>query len=167
MTEPRRHEIVTDVDDLRDDLAFERQELEASIEHDYSTTIVPLDHRRPMWHFMGLWTTFVAGFSYMVLGFEIYGGGFSVAKTMLATILGYALYVAYAVVGSYLGSRPGQTHALLTRSILGRLGSGIVSLFVLIAPLGWVGFQAGLLAQLCHRFYGWGQRKASPIILPV
>src|SRR5436190_4870855 len=167
MTDPFAHEIATDVDDLRDDLAFERRELEASIEHDYSTTIVPLDRRRLMWHFMGLWTTFVAGFSYMVLGFEIYDGGFSLAKTILVTILGYAIYVAYATVGSYLGSRTGQTHTLLTRSIFGSFGSGIVSLFVLIAPLGWVGFQAGLLAQLWHGFYGWGHVEALSIILAV
>ncbi|NUR77586.1 MAG: hypothetical protein HOQ28_15045 [Thermoleophilia bacterium] len=165
MSDTHVHEIATDVDDFREDLAFERRELEASIEHDYSTTIVPLDHRRPMWHFMGLWTTFVAGFSYMVLGFEIYGGGFSLAKTVFVTILGYAIYVAYAMVGSYLGSRTGQTHALLTRSVFGRLGSGIVSLFVLIAPLGWVGFQAGLLAQLWHGFYGWGHVEAITIVL--
>ena len=54
----------------------------ASIKHDYSTAdtgIVPLDQRRPMWHFIGLWTTFVAGFSYMFLGFEIHDGGHSLA----------------------------------------------------------------------------------------
>jgi purine-cytosine permease-like protein len=165
MAQPPRHELATDVDDLRDDIQFERRELEASIEHDYSTTIVPLEHRRPMWHFLGLWITFVAGFSYMALGFEIYDGGFSLAKTVVVTIVGYAIYVAYAVVGSYLGSRTGQTHALLTRSVFGRLGSGIVSLFVLIAPLGWVGFQAGLLAQLWHGFYGWGHVEAITIVL--
>jgi len=85
VTEPRpRHEIATDVDDLRADLEFEREELEGSIRHDYSTSetgIVPLDRRRPMWHFAGLWTTFVAGFSYMVLGFEIHDGGYSLAAT--------------------------------------------------------------------------------------
>ena len=159
------HQFATDVEDIRDDLAFERRELEASIEHDYSTSIVPLEHRRPMWHFMGLWITFVAGFSYMALGIEIYDGGFSLSKTVGVTILGYAIYVAYANVGSYLGSRTGQTHALLTRSIFGRLGSGIVSLFVLIAPLGWVGFQAGLLAQLWHGFYGWGHVETITIVL--
>jgi purine-cytosine permease-like protein len=153
MTEHHPHEIATDVDDLREDLAYERQELEASIEHDYSTTIVPLDKRRPMWHFLGLWTTFVAGFSYMALGFELYDGGFSLWRLIGATILGYVIYIVYANVGSYLGSRTGQTHSLLTRSVFGRLGAGIVSLFVLIAPLGWVGFQAGLLAQLWHGFY--------------
>ena len=163
MTEP--HEIATSAEDLRDDLAFERRELEASIEHDYSTSIVSLDHRRPMWHFMGLWITFVAGFSYMVLGFEYYFGGYSLAKTIGVTVLGYGIYVAYAVVGSYLGSRTGQTHALLTRSIFGRLGSGIVSLFVLIAPLGWVGFQAACWRTLWHGFYGWGHVEAITIIL--
>jgi purine-cytosine permease-like protein len=160
-----RHGGAADIDNVRDDLAFEREELDKSIRHDYSTMIVPLDRRRPLWHFMGLWITFVAGFSYMVLGFEIYDGGFSLAKTIVVTILGYAIYVAYAMVGSYLGSRTGQTHALLTRSIFGSFGSGIVSLFVLIAPLGWVGFQAGLLAQLWHGFYGWGHVEAVTIVL--
>src|SRR6266487_3424781 len=99
MTEPRyRHEVATDVDDFRADLEFERTELDASIKHDYSTSdtgIVPLDRRRPMWHFMGLWTTFVAGFSYMFLGFELYAGN-SLARTIGIAVLGYGLYIAYA-----------------------------------------------------------------------
>ena len=152
----------------QEDLAFEREVLEESIKHDYSTSdtgIVPLTRRRPLWHFMGLWTTFVAGFSYMVLGFEIHDGGYSLASTAGITILGYALYSAYAMFGSYLGSRTGQTHALLTRSIFGLAGSWVVSAFVLVAPLGWVGFQAGLLANLWHGFYGWGHVEALTIIL--
>ena len=160
MTEPRyRHEVATDVDDLRADLEFERAELETSIRHDYSTSdtgIVPLDRRRPMWHFMGLWTTFVAGFSYMFLGFEIHDGGHGLAATIGITLFGYGLYIAYAMLGSYLGSRTGQTHALLTRSVFGVGGSWIVSAFVLVAPLGWVAFQANLLVTLWDGFYGWG-----------
>ena len=109
-----------------------------------------------MWHFMGLWTTFVAGFSYMFLGFELHDGGHSLAATVGITAFGYALYVAYAVVGSYLGSRTGQTHALLTRSIFGLIGSWIVSAFILVAPLGWVAFQANLMITLWDGFYGWG-----------
>src|SRR5436190_8328526 len=163
-----REEVAHDVSEFREDLAFERETLDESIRHDYSTSdtgIVPLNRRRPMWHFMGLWTTFVAGFSYMALGIEIYAGGYSLWATAGITLLGYALYVGYALFGSYLGSRTGQTHALLTRSIFGSAGSVIVSLFILIAPLGWVGFQAGLLAQLWHGFYGWGHVEAIAIIL--
>src|SRR5919201_1462133 len=154
-----REEIAHDLPEIREDLTFEREVLDESIRHDYSTSgtgIVPLDRRRPMWHFMGLWTTFVAGFSYMFLGFEIHDGGHSLASTVGITLLGYGLYVAYALVGSYLGSRTGQTHALLTRSVFGSAGSVIVSLFVLIAPLGWVAFQANLLVTLWNGFYGWG-----------
>src|ERR671934_218355 len=117
-----REEIAHDLPEIREDLTFEREVLDESIRHDYSTSdtgIVPLNRRRPMWHFMGLWTTFVAGFSYMFLGFEIHDGGHSLASTVGITIFGYALYVAYAMVGSYLGSRTGQTHALLTRSVFG------------------------------------------------
>jgi purine-cytosine permease-like protein len=152
MTEPHHHV------DLASDVEFERRELETSIKHDYSTSdtgIVPLDRRRPMWHFMGLWTTFVAGFSYMFLGFEIHDGGHSLAATVGITALGYGLYIAYAMFGSYLGARTGQTHALLTRSVFGSAGSVIVSLFVLIAPLGWVAFQANLLVTLWDGFYKW------------
>src|ERR671936_2916198 len=155
---PRR-ELAHEVDELRDDLAFERATLDESVKHDYSTSetgIVPLDRRRPMWHFMGLWTTFVAGFSYMFLGFELHDGGHSLASTVGITVLGYGLYIAYALVGSYLGARTGQTHALLTRSIFGLVGSWIVSAFILVAPLGWVAFQANLLITLWDGFYGWG-----------
>src|SRR3989442_3285825 len=112
MTDHHREEIVHDIDELRRDVEFERQELGASIRHDYSTSdtgIVPLDRRRPIWHFAGLWTTFVAGFSYMVLGFEIHDGGYSLAATVGIAALGYGLYIGYALIGSYLGSRTGPT----------------------------------------------------------
>src|SRR5437870_11941624 len=130
MTEHGPHH---EVEELRHDLAFERATLDESIKHDYSTSdtgIVPLDKRRPMWHFLGLWTTFVAGFSYMFLGFEIRDGGHSLASTVGITLLGYGLYVAYAMFGSYLGSRTGQTYGLLTRSVFGSAGSMVVPPFV-------------------------------------
>src|SRR5918912_974657 len=113
-----REEIAHDLPEIRDDLAFERETLDESIRHDYSTSdvgIVPLGRRRPMWHFMGLWTTFVAGFSYMFLGFELHDGGHSLASTVGITVLGYGLYVAYALVGSYLRSRPRPTPPPPTR----------------------------------------------------
>jgi purine-cytosine permease-like protein len=156
---PEHEEIALDIEDIKADIAFERAELGASIKHDYSTAetgIVPLDHRRPMWHFMALWTTFVSGFSYMFLGFEIHDGGHSLAVAVAITLIGYGMYAVYAVVGAYLGSRTGQTHALLTRSVFGLAGSWIVSAFILIAPLGWVGYQANLLVTLWDGFYGWG-----------
>ena len=71
---------------------------------------------------------------------------------------GYGIYVAYALVGSFLGSQTGQTLTLLSRRCVraGRLVAGL--LLVMIPALGWVGFQAGVLVRLWHGFYGWPQR---------
>jgi purine-cytosine permease-like protein len=150
------------------DADVRRETLDTSIGHDFSasrTGIVPLSQRRPMWHFAGLWTTFVAGFSFMVPGFVMHDGGFSLAATAGVSLLGYGIYVAYALVGSFLGAQTGQTLTLLTRAVFGRLGSWLVSLLVMIPALGWVGFQAGVLAQLWHGFYSWGHLEAITIAL--
>jgi purine-cytosine permease-like protein len=152
------HEFAHDVDELKEDLAFERETLDDSIRHDYSTSdtgIVPLNRRRPQWHFAGLWTTFSAGFSFLFLGFSLHDGN-SIGRLVGIAVLGYGLYASYAMFGAYLGSRTGQTHGLLTRSIFGVGGSWIVCAFVLVAPLGWVGFQAGLMVQIWDGLYGWG-----------
>ena len=127
-----------------------------------------------MWHFMGLWTTFVAGFSYMFLGFEIRDGGHSLASTVGITLLGYGIYVVYAMFSSYTGARTGQTFGLLTRSVFGSVGSVIVCLFVLIAPLGWVGLPGepagdtlGRLLQLgAHLLADADRRRAHDLQQP-
>jgi hypothetical protein len=94
-------EVVHDVDELREDLGFEREVLDESIAHDYSTSatgIVPLSRRRPLWHFASLWTTFAAGFSFLFLGFELHDGH-SLASVAAITIVGFGFYAAYAMSG--------------------------------------------------------------------
>jgi purine-cytosine permease-like protein len=161
-------EFAHDIGELREDLAFERETLQESISHDYSTSetgIVPLDRRRPMWHFAALWLTFASGFSFLFVGFELYEFGQSLARSILITCLGGGIFLAYALFSAYLGSRTGQTHALLSRSIFGVAGSWLVSLFILIAPLGWVAFQANLLAQIWDGLYGWGSLLTLSVVL--
>jgi purine-cytosine permease-like protein len=141
--------------------------LQESIRHDYSTSetgIVPLNRRRPLWHFAGLWTTFAAGFSYLFIGFTVHDAGFTLGATIGAVLLSILIYVAYAMLAAYLGSRTGQTHSLLTRSIFGRTGSYLVSLFLVIGPLGWVGFQAGLMVQIWNGLYGWSAVELLTIV---
>ena len=160
MSDHHPEEIAHDVADIRADVAYERDQLDASIKHDYSTSetgVVPLDKRRPMWHFMGLWTTFVAGFSYMFLGFEIRDGGHSLASTVGITLLGYGIYIRLRDVRLVPrlphgpDVRPADALRLRKRRLDDRL-----ALFVLIAPLGWVAFQANLLVTLWDGFYSWG-----------
>jgi cytosine permease len=160
-------EFAHDVAELREDLAFERETLDESIRHDYSTSdtgIVPLDRRRPLWHFAGLWASFAAGFSFLFVGTELYAGGHDLGSTAGITVLGIAIYVAYALVASYLGSRTGQTHALLTRSIFGVSGSWLVSVFIIVGATGWTGFQAGLMIQIWDGLYNWGHVELLTIV---
>lgn len=149
------------------DLQGEGAALQESIRHDYSTSetgIVPLNRRRPLWHFAGLWTTFAAGFSYLFIGLTVHDAGFTLAATIAASLLSILIYVAYAMLAAYLGSRTGQTHSLLTRSIFGKTGSYLVSLFLVLGPLGWVGFQAGLMVQIWNGLYGWSAVELLTII---
>src|SRR5215217_1773562 len=109
--------------------ADRKERLRDAIAHDFSTSvegIVPPSERRARWHFTAFWTTLAANFSFLFLGLALYAGGFSLAETIGITILGCLVYITYATFAAYLGSRSGQTHALLTRSIFGGLGSWLV-----------------------------------------
>jgi len=162
-----REEYAHDIAEIKEDLAFERETLEESFEHDYSTSvtgIVPLDRRRPIWHFAGLWTSFAAGFSFLFVGTELYAGGHDLGATAGITLLGIGIYITYALLGAYLGSRTGQTHALLTRSIFGISGSWLVSVFIIVGATGWTGFQAGLMVQIWDGLYNWGHVELLTIL---
>jgi purine-cytosine permease-like protein len=155
---------------IADDLKSERRRLGEEIEHDYTTTthgIVPLSDRRPLWHFGTLWLTFVSGFAFLFVGTALYDGGNSLAATLAITLVGCGIYFAYVMFSAYLGSRTGQTFTLLTRSVFGRGGSGIVSVFLFLGAVGWCGFQANLLAQIWDGLYGWGSVELLGIILAV
>lgn len=135
-------------------------ELQKEIKHDYSSShdgIVPLEARRGTWtHHVPLWVTLYAGFSYMALGSELYSLGFTMRRLLFVVLISACCYLAYAVPAAYLGAWRGQTHALMSRSVFGVVGSGLVSLLVLVTPLGWVGYQANTLASIWSGLYGWG-----------
>jgi purine-cytosine permease-like protein len=149
---------------------FTREELEKELQHDYSTTgtgVVPLGERRSVYHFVALWITFAAGFTYLFLGFQYHDAGFSLARATAAGALGAFCYLCYALPAAYLGSRTGQTHALLTRSIFGVVGSAIVSLVLIGVAAGWTAFAFNLLATMYDGLFSWGHVVLISVILAV
>ena len=149
---------------------FARQELEKELAHDYSTSadgIVPQDERRSRYHFLGIWVTFSAGFTYLFLGFQFHDSGYSLGKAVAAGALGGFCYLCYALPASYLGSKTGQTHALLTRSIFGVLGSAIVSLLLIGVAAGFAAFAWNLLGQIFDGLFGWGHIALIGVLLAV
>lgn len=134
-------------------------DLSEDIQHDYSTStdgVVPLAKRRSLYSFVALWVTLAAGFTYLFLGFQYHDAGYSLPRAISAGALGALVYLAYALPAAYLGSTTGQTHALLTRSIFGRVGSVLVSLILIGVAAGWTAFAFHLLATLYDGLYGWG-----------
>ncbi len=135
------------------------EELRLEVKHDYSSShdgVVPLSARRGTWsHHVPLWITLYAGFSYMALGSELYSLGYGLSKMLLIVLVSSVCYLLYATPAAYLGAYRGQTHALMGRSVFGLTGSMIVSTFVLIAPLGWVGYQSNTLAEIWNGLYGF------------
>lgn len=142
-----------------DEVPGGQQELAREIKHDYSSSrdgIVPLEVRRGTWtHHVPLWITLYAGFSYMALGSTLYSYGYTLGKMLLMCAVSGGCYLAYAIPAAYLGAWRGQTHALMSRSVFGVAGSVLVSIFVMILPLGWVGYQANILATIWNGLWGW------------
>jgi purine-cytosine permease-like protein len=149
---------------------FAREELEKELLHDYSTSdtgIVPLSERRSLYHFLALWITLAAGFTYLFLGFQYHDSGYSLAKAAAAGALGGFFYLCYALPAAYLGSKTGQTHSLLTRSIFGQVGSAIVSLLLIGTAAGWIAFAFNLLAVMYDGLFGWDHVVGIGVILAV
>lgn len=137
------------------------------VAHDFTTTahgIVPLDHRKPLWHFVSLWSTFMVGFIYILTGTTLYEAGYSLPGAIGMLLLGYFCYYVYAIFACYLGARTGQSHSLLTRSIFGVFGSYVVAALLILPPLASTGFQAGLMVQIWHGLYGWGAVETLTIV---
>lgn len=148
-----------------------KRSLREQMRHDYSSShdgIVPLSERRGTWtHHVPLWLTFYPGFAYMALGFTLYGMGFTLGRMLICVAISASCYLAYALPAAYLGASRGQTHTLMSRSIFGTTGSGLVSLMVMIIPLGWVGYQANLLGSMWNGLYGWGPVLTIGIVIAV
>ena len=149
---------------------FAREELSKELLHDYSTSgtgVVPRSERRSLYHFLALWVTLAAGFTYLFLGFQYHDAGYSLAKAVGAGALGALCYLCYALPASYLGSRTGQTHSLLTRSIFGLVGSAIVSLLLIGVAAGWTAFAFNLLAIMYDGLFSWGHVVLIGVILAI
>jgi purine-cytosine permease-like protein len=145
-------------------------ELARDVEHDYSTGehgVVPRDQRRPLSSFTGLWVSLLAGFAELNLGFEFHYFQYSLGEAVITGLLAALCYLAYALPAAYLGSSTGQTYALLTRSIFGRVGSVLVSLVLIGRAAGWIAVNSTMLAGLYRELFGWGHLPVISVLAAV
>jgi purine-cytosine permease-like protein len=149
------------------EIAEQAETLQEAITDDYTTGIVPLAKRQPTWHLQALMMNFWAGFSYVFVGFTLNEAGYTLLKSTLIILLGTAIYWVYGTAAAWIGARTGQTHALLSRSIFGVRGSILVSLVIVFAQIGWVGFQGNLTVQIWSGLFGWGHVLLIGVVLTI
>jgi purine-cytosine permease-like protein len=171
-TQPDRRAVAPDPDlgDEVEGLNEEFRTLGESTAHDYSTSasggIVPLNRRRSAWSMAALWLTFSGGFAGLLFGYTFYEAGMPLWQTAGVIAVGGLIYIfVYALWSNYLGSRTGMTNALITRSVFGRYGSWTVALCQIVFGLGFVGFMAGVSAQIYSGLFAWEDTTEMAMIL--
>ena len=120
---------------------------EALTSDDHTHDIVPLSERRSPLMLGLLWITMVTGFPMVLAGFEWFKHGLTITQVLICAVLSNIVLLAYSIPACHLGAIGGQTYALMSRSIFGRVGSVIVSIKVAFIAVAWYGLIAYLLAS--------------------
>lgn len=94
-----------------------------------------------------LWVTMVTGFPSVLAGFDWYREGLTLRQVLICCIISIVILMAYTVPACSIGAQSGQTFALLSRRLFGRIGSVIVSLNVAWISIFWYGLTAFFLAN--------------------
>jgi purine-cytosine permease-like protein len=116
--------------------------------------VVPGDKRDGPVKMTLLWVTFQASVSGMYTGFLARSAGMSLGNILWACLIGVGVMVGYGMLAANVGTVTGQPHSVLARGVLGRSGSALASLLLIITGMGWYGFQAVFLSQLYAGLFG-------------
>lgn len=133
----------------------EHELAELTTSQDYTTGVVPLTKRNSLLTMTLLWVSLQGSVSIMYAGYLARSQGLSLGNVIWAGVIAVVALYCYGLGSSNLGAFTGQTHTLLTRSVFGRVGSGLVSVLLIIMGMGWYGFQALFLAQILQGLFGW------------
>jgi purine-cytosine permease-like protein len=121
---------------------------------DLLETVVPASRRDSKLKMTLLWITFQASVSNMYTGYLARSSGLSLGKLFLACAIATVVMIGYCLLAANVGTFTGQAHSVLARSVLGKSGSGLASVLLVITGMGWYGFQAVFLAQLFQGLFG-------------
>jgi len=101
-----------------------------------------------------LWITFEASVSNMYTGYLARSAGMSLGEILWACLIAVLAMTGYGLLAANVGTQTGQPHSILARGVLGRSGSALASVLLIVTGLGWYGFQAVFLALLFNGLFG-------------
>ncbi len=134
------------------DSAFARHE--ASLVADYTEFVVPTGARRSNFRMLLTFGSMQLVFGAVLVGYDARFQGLSLGRLIGAMAIAATAMTLYCIGSANVGAFVGQTHAVTTRGIFGWLGSGIVSLLLVIDGMGFYLFTVLFVVTLFTALIG-------------
>ncbi len=127
---------------------------QTSIEADYTEAVVPPQAKRSNFRMFLLFMSLQLVFGAVLVGYNARFQGITLGQLIIAMAIAAAAMTLYCIGSANVGAVVGQTHAVTTRSIFGRVGSGLVSLLLVIDGMGFYLFTVLFIISLAQALLG-------------
>ena len=125
-----------------------------SIVADYTETVVPPHAKRSNFRVFLLFMSMQLVFGAVLVGYNARFSNLTLGQLAGAMAVAAAVMTLYCIGSANVGSVVGMTHAVTTRSVFGRLGSGLVSLLLVIDGMGFYLFTVIFVISLAQALLG-------------
>jgi purine-cytosine permease-like protein len=126
----------------------------ATMEADYTEEVVPASVRRSNLRMLATFMSMQVVFGAVLVGYGARFGGLSLGELIEAMAIAATVMTVYCIGSANVGAYAGQTHAVTTRSIFGTIGSGLVSLLLVIDGMGFYLFTVLFIVQIITALVG-------------
>jgi purine-cytosine permease-like protein len=125
-----------------------------SIEADYTETVVPEYARRSNLRMALTFMSMQLVFGAVLVGYTARVGGLSFNDLIAAMAIAATVMTIYCIGSANVGAVVGMTHAVATRGVFGTIGSGIVSLLLVIDGMGFYLFTVSFIIVIATALFG-------------
>ena len=127
---------------------------ETSVISDYTEAVVPASARRSNFRMLATFGSMQLVFGAVLVGYDARFQGLSLGRLIGAMAIAATAMTVYCIGSANVGAFVGQTHAVTTRGVFGWLGSGIVSLLLVIDGMGFYLFTVLFVVTLFTALVG-------------
>ncbi|MDQ6879198.1 MAG: hypothetical protein M3082_16200, partial [Candidatus Dormibacteraeota bacterium] len=131
-----------------------RSASDQSIVADYTEAVVPEGAKRSNFRVFLAFLSMQLVFGAVLVGYGARFQGLTLSQLILAMAIAATTMTVYCIGSANVGAVVGQTHAVTTRSIFGRIGSGLVSLLLVIDGMGFYLFTVLFVITLGQALLG-------------
>src|SRR5438105_13314979 len=125
-----------------------------SIAADYTEAVVAPHAKRSNFRVFLVFMSMQLVFGAVLVGYGARFADLTLGQLIVAMAVAAVTMTVYCIGSANVGAVVGQTHAVTTRSIFGRIGSGIVSLLLVIDGMGFYLFTVLFIITLAQALLG-------------